>query len=91
MMWKYSDMEPSATRSGPVPIAPPLTDDRRGEMFRRATVAGSSEQIVESLLDLREKAPLPVEFVARSYFPTLQYDAQVELMQQLIEGVAPHI
>ena len=40
---------------------------------------------------MRETAGVPVEFVARSYFPTLDYDAQVELMQQLAEEVAPHI
>ena len=34
---------------------------------------------------------VPVEFVARSYFPTLPYDRQVELMQELAEGVAPLI
>jgi hypothetical protein len=46
---------------------------------------------VESLLELREKAGMPVEFVARSYFPTLEYPAQVELMQQLAEEVAPRV
>jgi hypothetical protein len=34
---------------------------------------------------------MPVEFVARSYFPTLEYQAQVELMQQLAEEVAPRV
>jgi hypothetical protein len=34
---------------------------------------------------------VPVEFVARSHLPLLEYDAQVDLMQQLAEGVAPHI
>jgi hypothetical protein len=46
---------------------------------------------VESLLDLREKAGVPVEFAARSYFATLDYQAQVELMTQLAEEVAPRI
>jgi hypothetical protein len=32
-----------------------------------------------------------VEFVARSYFATLDYEAQVELLQQLAEEVAPHL
>ena len=63
----------------------------RGALLRRATIAGSSEEIVESLLALRERAGIPVEFVARSYFPTLEYPAQVALMQELAEEVAPHI
>jgi alkanesulfonate monooxygenase SsuD/methylene tetrahydromethanopterin reductase-like flavin-dependent oxidoreductase (luciferase family) len=60
-------------------------------LLRRATIAGSSEEIVESLLELREQAGVPVEFVARSYFPSLEYQAQVELMQQLAEEVAPRV
>jgi hypothetical protein len=29
--------------------------------------------------------------VARSHLPFLEYEAQVEVMQQLAEGVAPHL
>jgi len=32
---------------------------------------------------------VPREFVARSHFPLVEYDAQVDLMQRLAEGVAP--
>jgi alkanesulfonate monooxygenase SsuD/methylene tetrahydromethanopterin reductase-like flavin-dependent oxidoreductase (luciferase family) len=91
MMWKYSDMEASANRTGPPPPAPELTDDKRSRLFGRSTVAGSSEQIVSNLGALRERAGMPVEFAARSYFPTLELAAQVELMQQLAEEVAPHL
>jgi probable F420-dependent oxidoreductase len=91
MSWKYSDMEASANRPGPPPPAPELTEADRGALLRRATIAGSSEEIVESLLALRERAGISVEFVARSYFPTLEYPAQVALMQELAEEVAPHI
>ncbi|HEU5112871.1 MAG TPA: LLM class flavin-dependent oxidoreductase, partial [Acidimicrobiia bacterium] len=91
MTWKYSDMEASATRSGPPPAAPELTEADRGALLRRATIAGSSDEIVDSLLDLRDKAGIAVEFAARSYFPTLDYDSQVELMAHLAEEVAPRI
>jgi len=91
MTWKYADMEASATRAGPPPPAPALTEADRGELLRRATVAGSGDEIVSTLLDLRERAAMPVEFVARSHFPTLEYEAQVELMQQLAEEVAPRL
>jgi alkanesulfonate monooxygenase SsuD/methylene tetrahydromethanopterin reductase-like flavin-dependent oxidoreductase (luciferase family) len=84
-------MEASANRPGPPPPAPELTEADRGALLRRATIAGSSEEIVESLLALRERAGISVEFVARSYFPTLEYPAQVALMQELAEEVAPHI
>jgi len=89
--WKYSDMEDSATRPGPPPPAPELTEDRRSDLARRFTVAGSSDEIVSTLLDVRSQAALPVEFVARSYFATLDYEGQVELMQTLAEEVAPHL
>ena len=91
MTWKYSDMEVSASRPGPPPAAPELTEADRGALERRATIAGSSDEIVEALLDLREKAGMPVEFAARSYFATLDYGAQLELMTQLAEEVSPRI
>ncbi|MGH3667373.1 MAG: LLM class flavin-dependent oxidoreductase [Acidimicrobiia bacterium] len=91
MTWKYSDMEASANRTGPPPTAPGMTENDREALFRRATIAGSSDQIVETLLELREKAGVPVEFAARSYFTTLEYEAQVELMSQLAEEVAPRV
>jgi probable F420-dependent oxidoreductase len=91
MTWKYADMETSATRPGPPPTAPDLTEERRESLHRRFTIAGSSDEIVSTLLDVREQAGMPVEFVARSYFPTLEYDDQVDLMRQLAEEVAPHL
>jgi probable F420-dependent oxidoreductase len=91
MSWKYSDMEDSAARPGPPPPAPELTEDRKGDLVRRFTVVGTSDEIVSTLLDVRDKASLPVEFVARSYFATLDYQDQVELMQRLAEEVAPHL
>jgi probable F420-dependent oxidoreductase len=91
MTWKYSDMEASATRPGPPPPAPQLTEADRGALLRRAIIAGSSDQIVETLLELRARAEVPVEFAARSYFPTLDYTTQVELMTELAEEVAPRI
>ena len=60
-------------------------------MKGRAVFAGPPESIVGSLLAIRERAGMPVEFVARSYLPLLPWDAQVELMQALAEGVAPHL
>jgi alkanesulfonate monooxygenase SsuD/methylene tetrahydromethanopterin reductase-like flavin-dependent oxidoreductase (luciferase family) len=91
MTWKYTDMEGSANRPGPPSQAPALAERDREALLRRATIAGSSEEIVETLLELREKAAVPVEFVARSYFPTLEHQAQLELMQQLAEEVAPRV
>jgi probable F420-dependent oxidoreductase len=89
--WKYSDMEASATRSLPPPAAPPF-DRPDDALLKRGTVlAGTADEIADVLLDLRKQAGVPVEFVARSHLPLLQYDAQLEVMQRVAEGVAPHV
>jgi probable F420-dependent oxidoreductase len=91
LTWKYSDMETSATRSGPPPAPPAMTSSDRETLLRRNVIAGSGDQIVAALLAIREQSTLPVEFVARSYMTTLEYEDQVELMQQLATEVAPHL
>jgi probable F420-dependent oxidoreductase len=89
--WKYSDMEASSIR--PLPPASPPPFDRSDEslLARRTAHAGTSAELVEALLAVQSAVPIPVEFVARSHLPLLAYDAQVEVMQQLAEGVAPHV
>jgi probable F420-dependent oxidoreductase len=91
MMWKYTDMEASASRPGPPPEAPRLSDANQQALRRRSTIAGTGEQIVENLLGIRGSSGVEVEFVARSFFPTMDYEQQVELMERLATEVAPHI
>lgn len=91
MRWKYSDMEASATREGPPPPAPDLPPDKRGSLPTRSVLAGRAETIAETLGHLRGQIPYPVEFVARSYFATLDYRDQVELMERIAAEVAPHV
>ena len=91
MTWKYGDMQASATRSGPPPAAPEMTEANQRSLQRRSVLVGTSDEIVAQLLDLRERAGVPVEFVARSYLSTLDYDEQVELMGRLATEVAPHL
>jgi probable F420-dependent oxidoreductase len=91
MMWKYSDMEASARRMGPPPTAPALTDETRSRIFERSTIAGTPDQIVDTLSGIRERVGIEIEFVTRSFLPTLGHAQQIELMQQLAEEVAPHI
>ena len=91
VQWKYSDMEASATRPLPPAAAPPFDRPVDALVKGRATFAGTTEELVEALLDIREQAGVPVELVARSHLPLLEYDAQVDLMGQLAEGVAPHV
>jgi probable F420-dependent oxidoreductase len=89
--WKYSDMEGSATRPLPAASPPPFEGDDDRLLARRTAHAGTPEELVEALHEIRDQVPVPVEFVARSHLPLLGYEAQVEVMQQLAEGVAPHV
>ena len=91
MQWKYSDMEASAIRPLPPPSPPPFAGADDDLAKGRATFAGTPDQLVEALLHIRKQVGVPLDFVARSHFPLLEYDEQVDLMQQLAEGVAPHV
>ena len=84
-------MEASATRPLPAASPPPFEGADERLLARRTAHAGTPDELVEALLEVRNGVPVPVEFVARSHLPLLEYDAQVELMQQLAEGVAPHV
>jgi hypothetical protein len=89
--WKYSDMGASATRPLPPPSPPPFDRPDDALVMGRATYAGTPDELVGALLDIRRLVRVPVEFVARSHFPLLEFEAQVDLMRQLAEGVAPHV
>ena len=69
MQWKYSDMGASATRPLPPPAAPRFDRPDDALVEGRATFAGTADELVESLLGIRERAGVPVEFVARSHLP----------------------
>ena len=91
MMWKYSDMEASAVRHAPVPAAPPLTEDSTHRLFGRGTAVGTAGQIVEQLQALQAETEMQIEFVARSFFHTMGYEEQIEILQLLATDVAPHV
>ncbi len=82
MQWKYSDMEASVTRSLPPPAPPAFEGTDEDLLGGRATAfAGTAGELVEGLLDIRRRAGVPVELVARSHLPLLEKSEQVELMQ----------
>jgi alkanesulfonate monooxygenase SsuD/methylene tetrahydromethanopterin reductase-like flavin-dependent oxidoreductase (luciferase family) len=82
-------MGASTTRPLPPPAPPPFDRPLEDLIRGRATYAGTPAELAEQLLEIRRQAGVPVDFVARSHFPLLEYDAQVELMAELAEGVAP--
>jgi probable F420-dependent oxidoreductase len=87
--WKYSDMEASATRSGPIAATPPMTTDQRAKTARRI-LAGSGDEIVNRLGEIKETAGVPIEWVARSHFSDISYTRQVEIADALATEVLPH-
>jgi probable F420-dependent oxidoreductase len=89
--WKYGDMEASATRPLPPASPPPFKRPDDSLLARRTAHAGTADELVEALLEVRRQVPVPVEFVARSHLPMLEYAAQVDLMEELAQGVAPHV
>ena len=91
MQWKYSDMEASTARPLPAAVPPPLARSDADLTRGRATYAGSPDELVEALLEIRRRAGVPVEFTARSHLPMLDQREQAELMSQLAEDVAPHV
>ena len=88
MRWKYSDMEASAARRGPLPDVPVLPSAAEDKL-RRATLLGSGSDIAEQVAAIRSDAGGELDIVARSYFPTMGLDEQLELMAHLAEEVAP--
>jgi len=88
-LWKYSDMEASTTRTGIAPTAP-LSDETRSKVEQRI-IGGSSEEIIDTLATIRERAGVPIEWVTRSHFSDLRYDRQVEIAERLATEVLPHI
>ncbi|MEN8240269.1 MAG: LLM class flavin-dependent oxidoreductase [Actinomycetota bacterium] len=88
-IWKYSDMEDSAARSGPIAATPPLTDGWRANLSRRI-LGGSGDEIVAALGDIRSAAGVPIEWVARSHFSDISYARQVDIAGSLATEVLPH-
>jgi len=88
MRWKYEDMEPSATRRGDLPEPPQLSAGAENKL-RQTALLGTGSQIAEQIAQIRTAAGVELDIVARSYFPTLTYAEQVEVMEQLAEEVAP--
>ncbi len=91
MTWKYSDMEASATRSGPPPRSPVPPADVLKKIRTRGVIVGSGEEIVHRLGELRDSLPVPIDLVARSFFASLDHEHQVELLEELAADVLPHV
>ena len=88
--WKYGDMEASATRTGPAPAPPPLDSEMEAEL-RRMVFVGTGAEVAQQFQAVQDRVPVPLRFVARSYFPGLSFDAQVELMERLATQVMPAV
>ena len=90
MTWKYRDMGESASRPGG-PAVPPPYDPAQAERLGGRAMIGTGEQIAERLGELEDTAGVPIDFVARSYFPTMGREQQWELVGRLAGDVLPHL
>jgi hypothetical protein len=54
-------------------------------------IGGSTAEIVDTLATLRADIGVPVEWVARSYFPDVPYQRQVEIADALASEVMPFL
>lgn len=88
-VWKYSDMEASATRSG-IATVPSMDEATRTSMTKQI-IGGSSQEIVDALNTIRADAGVPIEWVARSHFSDLGYDRQRDLAEQIAVEVVPFL
>jgi len=89
MTWKYDDMEASATRAaGPIPSPPPM-DAATERSLREAVLLGTAEQVADRILSIQEAAGIPLDFVARSYFPDRPYAALGDQIHRIAEELAP--
>ncbi len=88
MRWKYGDMEASASRTGPVPAAPPL--DAAGEQkLRDATLVGPADAVAETVHGYRNLAGVHFDFIARAYWPAMPLTRQREIVEQLAAELMP--
>ena len=90
MTWKYQDMGESANRPGGPTVPPPL-DPAQAERLGRRALIGTGEQIVQRLGELEDAAGVPIDFVARSYFPTMSREQQLDVIGRLASYVLPDL
>ena len=88
--WKYGDIGPSASRPGGPPTPPPMGADDEASL-RKMTMLGTGRQIADRVNQLREEVGVHFEFTARSYYPGLSLDRQLEVMERLAVEVSPEI
>ncbi len=90
LRWKYADMEPSSNRRAPIPKPPPM-DAATEESLRSSVLVGPSDQLVDRILRIRERAGVSFHLVARSHFPGRSCAQQLETLQRISEELIPNM
>jgi probable F420-dependent oxidoreductase len=83
--WKYADMRGAQGRpSDPLPEPPPL-DEETAATLRRQLIYGTPERVAEVVAAFGEVLGEGGQFIARSYYPGLSFEASAEMIKLLGE------
>jgi alkanesulfonate monooxygenase SsuD/methylene tetrahydromethanopterin reductase-like flavin-dependent oxidoreductase (luciferase family) len=88
--WKYEDME-HARRSGGPPQPPPDADGPAEAALRESIIFGTAEEVAARIRRFDEAAGGDLHFIARLYWPGMDFVLQKETMQMFAESVAPRL
>jgi len=83
--WKYANMAVAqGNPSDPLPQPPPLDEDTAATL-RRQLIYGTPERVAEVVAAFGEALGEGGQFIARSYYPGLSFEASVEMIELLGE------
>jgi hypothetical protein len=57
--------------------------------LRSTVLLGPAEEIAESVGQIEDSVGVPIHLVARSYFPAMAFNQQLEGMQRIAEELLP--
>lgn len=86
--WKYEDMAEARARTGPPP-APPLMTDEDATTLRATAVAGTPEQVADTVQAFARIAGGDLHYIARMYWPGMSPERQRQTMRLFAETVVP--
>ncbi|MDP8959277.1 MAG: hypothetical protein M3N51_08785, partial [Actinomycetota bacterium] len=69
--------------------SPPALDPATEGRLRRGALVGRPEEVAKQMVDIRQRAGVPLHFIARCYFAGMPLEQQMETMQRVADEVIP--